>query len=48
MGQVFLAPLLKYPKNEGMFLALVQGGLANTAGSFLAFLPKTSGLGAYE
>ena len=32
MGQVFLAPLLQHPKNEGMFLALLQGGLANSAG----------------
>ena len=48
MGQVFLAPLLKHPKSEGMFLALLQGDLANSAGSSLAFLPKSSGLGAYE
>ena len=48
MGQVFLAALLKHPKSEGMFLALLQGGLAKSAGSSLAFLPKYSGLGAYE
>ena len=48
MGQVFLAPLLKHPKSEGMFQALLQGGLANSACSSLAFLSKSSGLGAYE